>query len=404
MTDGAITFRPLLDRPDVAEALALLNADGEEARIVGGAVRNHLMGLPISDIDIATTAVPDVVLERARAAGLHAVPTGYEHGTVTLVVRGLPHEVTTLREDIHTDGRRAVVCFGRDFRADAFRRDFTINALSVGPDGVVRDYGGGLDDIAARRVRFIGDADQRIREDYLRILRFFRFSAAYGAGTLEAEGLAAAIRNRDGLALLSRERVRQETMKLLVAPQAVAVVAAMAGHGFLEAVLGGAGDAARLARLAALEGDAGLPASPVRRLLALGIESAADIERLRERLRLTNAEQKQMERLLAVRGGWGAGHRAMLYRLGPDLYRDAVLDGAAGGAVTDWRAALALPDVWTVPAFRLSGRDVLALGVARGPEVSRILATTEAAWIAAGMPEGEAAQRDLLAASLNPAP
>ena len=395
----------LLARPGVRRVLALLNADGEEARVVGGAVRNLLMGLPVSDIDIATTAVPDEVMARATAAGLHAVPTGYEHGTVTLVAGGIPHEVTTLREDVHTDGRRAVVCFGRDFRADAFRRDFTINALSVGPDGVVHDYASGLDDLAARRVRFIGDADQRIREDYLRILRFFRFSAAYGDGGLEPAGFEAALRNREGLAMLSRERVRQEMLKLIIAPQAAEVIRAMAGSGFLEPVLGGAGDVARLAALVTLEREAGLHPSPVRRLLALAVRGTADVARLREAPRLTNAEQAGMLAIAGARDLIDQGDRRLkeaLFRLGSDRYRDAVLDAAARGTLADWRGALAAGG--PVPVFHLTGKDVLALGVPHGPEVGRLLAATEAAWIAAGLPDDAAAQRALLSSQVNPRP
>ena len=185
--------------------------------MVGGAVRNALLGIPIGDIDIATTALPDEVIRRARAAGIKSVPTGIDHGTVTLVVEGQPFEVTTLREDIETFGRKAKVAFGRDWVRDAERRDFTINGLSVDADGVVHDHVGGLADIAARRVRFIGDPDQRIAEDYLRILRFFRIHAAYGAGEPDRAGYLACIRGRAGLAGLSAERVRMEMLKLVVA-------------------------------------------------------------------------------------------------------------------------------------------------------------------------------------------
>lgn len=393
----------ILARPGVIRILALLNTDGEQARIVGGAVRNALIGLPIADIDIATTASPDTVIERARAAGIHSVPTGYEHGTVTLVIDGIPHEITTLREDIETDGRRAVVRFGRDFRADAFRRDFTINALSAGPDGRIHDYASGMADIAARRVRFIGDADARLREDYLRILRFFRFSAAYGDGGLDAEGYAAVIRNRAGLAQLSRERIRQELIKLLVAPQAVPVIRRMDEAQVLEPSLNGPANVARLAALAALETRFALPADPVRRLFALTIETPADIERLRDALRLTNREVDRIARCLCAALAAPIAEdqqRVLLYRLGPDLYRDVLLlfSASTGDDIAD---ALALPERWSAPQFRLSGKDVLALGVAKGPEVGRALAELEAAWIAAGMPAEEAAQRRILAQSLS---
>src|SRR6201993_1108871 len=207
MTSARLSDAPWLRSGPAARVLALLNADGEEARVVGGAVRNALLGVPIGDIDIAATALPDEVMRRARAAGIKCVPTGIDHGTVTLVVEGHPFEVTTLREDTETFGRKAKVAFGRDWVGDAHRRDFTINALSADLDGVVHDYVGGLADIAERRVRFIGDPKQRIEEDYLRILRFFRIYAAFGAGEVNREGYLACIGARAGLASLSAGRV-----------------------------------------------------------------------------------------------------------------------------------------------------------------------------------------------------
>src|SRR6184192_351226 len=208
---------PWLTSGPAARVLGLLNGGGEEARVIGGAVRNALLNIPLGDIDIATTALPDEVVRRAKAAGIKCVPTGIHHGTVTLVVDAQPFEVTTLREDTETFGRKAKVAFGRDWIRDAERRDFTINGLSVGADGVVHDYVGGLYDIAARRVRFIGDPDRRIAEDYLRILRFFRFHAAYGEGAPDGAGVAACIAGRAGLHRLSRERIRMEMLKLLAA-------------------------------------------------------------------------------------------------------------------------------------------------------------------------------------------
>src|SRR5580704_4499303 len=204
---------PWLTSGPAARVLALLNGDGEEARVVGGAVRNALLKIPIGDIDIATTALPDEVVRRAKAAGIKCVPTGIDHGTVTLVVDAQPFEVTTLREDTETFGRKAKVAFGRDWATDAERRDFTINGLSVDADGVVHDHVGGLEDIAARRVRFIGDPNSRIAEDYLRVLRFFRIHAAYGAGQPDRAGILACISEREGLATLSAERVRLEMLK-----------------------------------------------------------------------------------------------------------------------------------------------------------------------------------------------
>jgi poly(A) polymerase len=230
---------PWLFAGPVPLLLGLLDTDGEEARVVGGAVRNTLLGLPVTDIDVATTALPEVVIQRATAAGLHTVPTGIDHGTVTVIAGDRPFEVTTLRQDVETDGRHATVRFGRDWKADAGRRDFTINAMTVTRAGEVIDFTGGLEDIEARRVRFIGDADTRIAEDYLRVLRFFRFHAAYGEGLPDADGLAACIRARAKLGQLSRERVRNELMKLLHARHAVPTLAVMSETGILIDVLAG---------------------------------------------------------------------------------------------------------------------------------------------------------------------
>src|SRR6266536_131450 len=229
----ALDDAPWLRSGPTARVLALLNGGGEEARVLGGAVRNALLKIAIGDIDIATTSPPDEVIRRAKAAGIKSVPTGIDHGTVTLVVDSHPFEVTTLREDTETYGRKAKVAFGRDWVRDAERRDFTINGLSVDAEGVVHDHVGGLDDIAARRVRFIGDPSQRIAEDYLRILRFFRMHASYGEGEPDRAGYLACIAGRAGLSSLSAERVRMEMLKLLIAEGAVVAVQAMADAGLL---------------------------------------------------------------------------------------------------------------------------------------------------------------------------
>ena len=262
---------PWLTAGATARVLALLNDGGEEARVVGGAVRNALLKIPIGDIDVATTAVPDEVIRRAKTAGIKSVPTGIDHGTVTLVIDGQPVEVTTLREDTETFGRKAKVAFGRDWVGDARRRDFTINALSIGTDGVVHDYVGGLADIAARRVRFIGNPAERIAEDYLRILRFFRFHAAFSAGDVDRAGLLACIAAREGLATLSAERLRVEMLKLLVADGAVAAIAAMADGGLLLPVLGGVAYLGPFAAMIAAERRLALQPDPVRRLAALAV-------------------------------------------------------------------------------------------------------------------------------------
>src|SRR6476661_4103228 len=270
MTDARVLdAAPWLRSGPAARVLALLDGDGEEARVVGGAVRNALLNIPLGDIDIATTALPDEVVRRAKAAGIKCVPTGIDHGTVTLVVDKHPFEVTTLREDTETFGRKARVAFGRDWVRDAERRDFTINGLSVDAEGVVHDHVGGLDDIAARRVRFIGDPAQRIAEDYLRILRFFRIHAAYGAGEPDRPGYLACINARAGLVTLSAERVRLEMLKLTVADGAAVSVAAMAEGGLLLPVFGGVAYPGPFSAMISIERALGLAPDPVRRLGAL---------------------------------------------------------------------------------------------------------------------------------------
>jgi len=388
-----------LDAPALARVLAVLNHGGEEARVVGGAARNALMGLPLSDIDIATTAVPEEVMRRAAAAGLKAVPTGIDHGTVTLVADSVPFEVTTLRQDVETFGRKAKVAFGRDWKVDAERRDFTMNALSISPDGVVHDYVGGLADLKARRVRFIGDPARRIAEDYLRILRFFRFQASYAHGAPDAAGLHACIVARDGLRTLSRERVRAELMKLLLAPFAVPTLVVMAETGFIELLLGGVPLLASFANMIKVEAAAGVAPDAVRRLAAIGVFIAEDAERLRARLRLFNAEH---ERLTAVAHRWwqvspalGEAAKALLYRLGPTHYVDRVLiawtRAPRGAADPAWHDLATLPARWTAPAFPLKSADLMARGIPKGPALGEAMRAAEEAWIVAGFPQHEAA-------------
>ncbi|HWM47302.1 MAG TPA: CCA tRNA nucleotidyltransferase [Xanthobacteraceae bacterium] len=389
-----------LTHGSLGRLLAVLDSDGEEARVVGGAVRNALMGLPIAEVDIATTAVPEEVTRRCAAAGFRVVPTGIDHGTVTVIVHGTPFEVTTLREDVETYGRRAKVAFGRDWRRDAERRDFTINALSVTRDGRVFDYVDGLADIAARRVRFIGDAAQRITEDYLRILRFFRFHAFYGTGHPDAVGLHAAIEARAGLATLARERVRMELMKLLQAPHATPTLASMSEAGFLVAVLGGVPTLAHFEMTAKVEAAAGVAPDPVRRLGALGACVTEDADRLCQRLRLSNAEHA---RIHSIADGWwridpAAGDtaaRALLYRLGVERFVDRVLiawaRADAGAADPAWLRLATLPQRWTPPAFPLRAADLIRRGVARGPLLGRALGAAESNWIARDFPADKAA-------------
>jgi len=398
----------------VARLLAVLDCDGDEARVVGGAVRNALLQLPVGEIDVATTAVPKEVVRRVKAAGWKAVPTGIEHGTVTVVIDKHPFEVTTLRQDVETFGRKARVEFGRDWVADAQRRDFTINALSASAAGEVYDYVGGLDDIAARRVRFIGDPHARIAEDYLRILRFFRFHAHFASGAPDVAGLAACISARAGLEVLSRERVRMELVKLVVAPRAAATLWVMAETGILGAVLGGVPYVASFQKLAEREAALGLPTDAVPRLGALGVAVREDAERLAERLRLSNAEA---DRLLALDGWWRVSPsaveqpaHALLYRLGPQSFIDQVLiawsRASSDAADADWRALATLPQRWTTPTFPLKSADFIRRGVPKGPALGAALRAAEAAWIAADFPMErealEAIARETVRGNLKP--
>jgi poly(A) polymerase len=391
---------PWLNEPSVAALLAALDCDGEEARVVGGAVRNALIGEAHGDIDIATTALPKQVMRRVKATGLKAVPTGIEHGTVTVIADGQPFEVTTLREDVETFGRHAKVAFGRDWQRDAERRDFTMNALSMARDGTVYDYVGGLADVAARRVRFIGDARARIAEDYLRILRFFRFHAAYGEGAPDPEGVAACIAGRAGLERLSRERVRMELMKLLVARHAVPALAVMTESGLLDEVLGNVPLLASAANMIKLEAALTLATDPLRRLAALAVSVVEDAERLRDRLRLANAEY---ERLASVGDGWWhitadlaeQEGRALLYRLGPDRFIDRALvawsRSPQGAADERWRTLATLPRRWTAPVFPLKAAHFMERGVPKGPRLGAAMRAAELAWITADFPLDPAA-------------
>ena len=392
--------------------LGVLDCDGEEARVVGGAVRNALLGMAIAEVDVATTAVPEEVVKRVTTAGFKLVPTGIEHGTVTVVIDKQPFEVTTLRKDVETYGRHAKVEFGRDWRADAERRDFTINALSATRDGTVYDYAGGLDDLSLRQVCFIGNPAKRIAEDYLRILRFFRFHAAYGSGRPNAAGLAACIAARDGLDQLSRERVRMELLKLLVVPHAAPTLTIMADAGLLLRVLGGVPYLASFDNMVKVEAAAGVEPNAVRRLGALGVAIREDAERLWQKLRLANTEH---ERLASMGEGWARASplygekaaKALLYRLRPQLFTDHVLLGWARSNATshdaEWHALATLPQRWTAPVFPLKAADFMKRGVAQGPALGAAMAAAEHAWIVAGFPN-DAAVLDAIAADAMRAP
>ncbi|WKA30215.1 CCA tRNA nucleotidyltransferase [Bradyrhizobium roseum] len=386
---------PWLSSGPAARVLALLNGDGEEARVIGGAVRNALLHVPLGDIDIATTALPDEVVRRARAAGIKCVPTGIDHGTVTLVVESHPFEVTTLREDTETFGRKAKVAFGRDWVRDAERRDFTINGLSIDAGGVVHDHVGGLADIAARRVRFIGDPGQRIAEDCLRILRFFRMHAAYGEGEPDRAGYLACIAGRAGLSSLSAERVRMEMLKLLVAERAAVSVQAMADAGLLQSIIGGVAYTGVFTAMVAVEHALTLPPNAVRRLAALAVAVTEDAKRVSVRLRLSNAETKALDsmghRWWRFAGKDEARARRLLYRLGEDPYRDRLMlawarAGGTGNGAVQWRDLATLPQRWSAPKFPLRAADFISRGIAEGPALGHVLTLAEDAWMAAGFP------------------
>ena len=390
---------PWLKSGPTARVLALLNGGGEEARVVGGAVRNALLNIPTGDIDIATTALPEEVIRRAKASGIKSVPTGIEHGTVTLVADAQPFEITTLREDVETFGRKAKVAFGRDWIRDAQRRDFTINGLSVSADGTVHDHVGGLDDIAAKHVRFIGDPDSRLAEDYLRILRFFRIHAAYGTGEPDRAGYLACTRARAGLATLSVERVRMEMLKLVVAEGAAQAVDAMNDGGLLLPIFGGVTYRGPFTAMIAAERALGLQPDAIRRLGALGVAVTEDAKRLATRLRLTNGETRALDsmghRWWRLAGMDEATARRRLYRLGETRYRDRLmLAWARAGRDSDptpWKNLATLPERWSAPKFPLKAADFVARGFAEGPALGHVLALAEDAWLAADFPLDETA-------------
>ncbi|TPN31772.1 CCA tRNA nucleotidyltransferase [Mesorhizobium sp. B2-3-3] len=382
--------------------LGVLAEGGEEARIAGGAVRNTLMGQAVADIDIATTCLPRETVRRAEAEGFKTVPTGIEHGTITVVAGGKPYEITTLRADIETDGRRARVSFGRDWRLDAERRDFTINALYAEADGTVVDLVGGIGDIEARRLRFIGDPEARIREDYLRILRFFRFFAWYGEGRPDAEGLKACARLKDGLAQLSAERIWSELKKLLSAPDPSRALLWMRQASVLTAALPESEkwgiDA--IHGLTKAEKDLGWAADPMLRLEAIVPPDAARMKTLAERLRLSTGEADRLRHWAVATA---VASRTTEGELAKRLYRgdrqgfvdrlrlalasvrmraaednDALLE--AGG----FSRLLAFALKWEKPLFPLKGADLTALGATPGPKLGEILKNLEAEWIEAG--------------------
>ena len=366
------------------------------ARFVGGCVRNALLGEPVADIDIATQLTPDRVEQVMRAEGIAVHPTGIEHGTLTVVADHRPFEVTTLRRDVETDGRRAVVAFTTDWSEDAQRRDFRMNALYVDREGAVHDpTGGGLDDVAARRIAFVGDPDTRIREDYLRILRFFRFQAWYARETPDAAGLEACGRLRAGLAGISAERIWMETKKLLAAPQPMPSLRAMEASGVLAQLFPEAKGLDLLDRLVTSAREDGVAADPMQRMLALFWKDEAAIREVSNRLKLSNEERYRLNRAAgdqsALEGATPAQIRAAIYRSGVQVVKDRAALALAGSGVAHWRAVLSAADSWSSPTMPLTGTDLLAAGLATGPMLGKALKTAEEAWISSDFSLGREA-------------
>jgi poly(A) polymerase len=372
---------------------AALEAEGGAgaARFVGGCVRDALLGRPVSDIDIATPLTPDRVMAALEAAELRAVPTGIEHGTVTAVASGKPFEITTLRRDVETDGRRAVVAFTDDWADDAARRDFRLNALYLEPDGTLHDpVGGGIEDARAGRIVFVGEPETRIREDYLRILRFFRFRAWYGQGEPDGAALGACAALKDGLGGLSGERVSKELLKLLASVDPRGAVRLMAASGVLGALLPEAAGLKRFERLVEIETGLLFDNDPDLRLAALLPDDVADVSRAAQRLRLSNALR---DRLLAACSdalrivSWMSPReiRRAIYRIGADAFKDRVkLAWAASdstAAYPQWRMLHVYAGTWSPPPFPLSGEEIMAAGVPEGPLVGQVRREVEDWWL-----------------------
>ncbi len=381
--------------------LAALNADGEHARIVGGAVRNALLGEAVTDVDIATTTVPEETIRRAMAAGFKTAPTGIEHGTVTVIDAGRGYEVTTLRADVETDGRRAKVAFGRDWKSDAERRDFTVNGLYAEADGTVVDLVGGVADIESRTLRFIGDPETRIREDYLRILRFFRFFAWYGSGRPDADGLKACARLKDGLQRLSVERVWVELKKLLSAPDPSRAMLWMRQAGVLSQALPESEkwgiDAVH--GLVAAERDLGWGADPMLRLEAIVPPDAERMTALAHRLKLSNADAKRLEAWASVSALAPTSTESVLAKV---LYRSdkqpvldrlrlslasararAASEDAALVEAGGYARLLRYAAQWELPTFPVGGADLQGIGVQAGPAMGKLLKRLEETWVEA---------------------
>ena len=366
----------------VERILKALDSKHGMIRYVGGAVRDDLLDLPVSDVDFATRLRPEEVMEKLEAAHIKAVPTGIEHGTITAVADGQPAEVTTLRADVSTDGRRATVAFTDDWMADASRRDFTINALYADPEsGEVHDYFGGLDDLKAGRVRFIGDPLVRIAEDHLRILRFFRFHARFGQGEPDSAAIEACTARANDLMALSRERIADELLKLLALPDPSGTVSLMVERGILRPVMPEIDSSERLVRLIETESRGSFLPDPLRRLSALLPRDPDSAEKIAARLKLSNKARKRVG--LAAATDLSDNAEALAYWIGTESAQDRLL---LAGQAEDAASLTA----WPVPKLPISGGQLIKRGVPKGPQVAKTLQAIEREWVAAGFPGGEA--------------
>lgn len=386
----SIKGAPFLTAPEVRRVMAALIKDGGDARFVGGAVRNCVMGIPVTDIDIATPLLPDEVTRRLQTHGMAAHPTGIDHGTITAVADHKTFEITTLRKDVATDGRRATVAFTQDWKDDASRRDFTMNALYADSEGNVTDYFGGIADAKTGRVRFIGDADMRLAEDHLRILRFFRFHAWYGKGELDSTGLAACERAKDKIDALSGERLHKEILRLLEADDPIKVMRVMAATGIISHVLPGALEFARGTKLVEIERDQLFACDPLLRFGAFLGGGARQIDGLTARLKFSNAERgrlmdMQMANPRIVPYLSMREVRRALYRIDKQAFKDLCMlrwaEDPRERNAPQWRALLAMADSWQKPVMPLTGHDAMNAGVPPGPEVGRVLGEVEEWWI-----------------------
>jgi poly(A) polymerase len=386
--------------PETLQVFAALGV----ARFVGGAVRNALLGVPVMDIDIAVPMPPSETLAHLTNHGIKVIATGLDHGTVTAIAGTHAFEITSLRRDVETDGRHAVVAFTEDWAEDAARRDFTINALYADADGLIYDYAAGVEDLIAGKVRFVGDAATRIAEDYLRVLRLFRFHAWYGKGDIDAEGLRAAAAAKDKLKTLSAERIAKEMLRLLEAGNPAPVLRVMAATGILSELLPGALQLPRLARLAEIDADNQYVRDPVLWLAALLPDDSDNAHAAADALKLSNADRTRLEQALngeRIKAQLSAKEaRRLLYRIGVPRFRDKVFlawaDAPRAAPALQWRMLLDMADNWQRPRFPLTGMDVMQAGVEQGPDVGRLLARVEDWWIGTDFACDEGALRDKL--------